>query len=188
MVVIFRLAMPWKVTTETGVNRGYQLHEGLNTESDFNPDPDAECTRGLYFCERKVDVLSWAGYLNYDWVYDVKIPEDARVVRFPTKARADQLVLSNKRSMKDFAAALGPADCLSIVRHYSHLVEYLTAEQRTPAICLAAVQQCGWAVQLLTEEQRTPEVCLAAVQQESRVLTYCLSAKQQAAAGFYRFS
>lgn len=90
----------YKVTNKDAKNRGFQLKTGLNQVADFDPNPDKECSDGLYFCDL-TQVLYWSSMLKYDHVFDVEIPGDAKVIHFSDKSRADKLILSNLRPISD---------------------------------------------------------------------------------------
>lgn len=113
----------YKLTNPKLTNRNFQLVLGLNQDPNFNPDPSIECTGGLYFCELS-QVLYWSWKLGYKHVVDVVIPEDAKVIHFQDKSRADKLLLSNLRPISNIYEYLYPIADMSVKEYImTQLVE-----------------------------------------------------------------
>ena len=94
-----------KLTNATSNHNGFQFTEGLNIDvNEFRYDK--ECgPDGLYFC-RASDAENWFNYGHSDmkYVWDVEIPDDARVCIYERKLKADKIILSNKRSLASMAS------------------------------------------------------------------------------------
>jgi hypothetical protein len=94
-----------KLTNASSCHNGFQFVEGLNVDTnDFKYDE--ECgPDGLYFC-RESDAENWFNYGHSDmkYVWDVIIPDDARVCIYERKIKADKFILSNKRSLATMAS------------------------------------------------------------------------------------
>jgi len=88
----------YKVTTANLINRDFQLVLGLNQITNFDSNPQNSCSQGLYFCGPS-QVFYWTILLGYSHVVDVEIPDDAKVIHFSDKSRADKLILSNDQSL-----------------------------------------------------------------------------------------
>lgn len=108
-ILDFLMLRYYKVTNNELNNRGFQLVIGENFEPDFDPNPKLECSKGLYFCTPS-QVLYWARNLDYNYVLDVEVPSDAKVVNFPDKSRANKLVLSNHRPITDICEEIYDLD------------------------------------------------------------------------------
>lgn len=86
-----------KLTNESCVHNGFEFKEGYNEDtSDFKYD--VHCGNGLYFCIDG-EAYNWLEYndKNIAYVWDVYIPDDARVVVYKKKMKADKFILMNKR-------------------------------------------------------------------------------------------
>lgn len=91
-----------KLTNESCCHNGFEFKEGLN--EDVNAFNYAEeCgPDGLYFCTER-DSERWFDYLeDITYVWDVEIPDDARVCVYDEKLKADKFVLSNRRTLAEF--------------------------------------------------------------------------------------
>lgn len=90
------------------VHHDFQWKEGLNVDTnEFTYDEI--CGGGLFFCERK-DIHYWISHTTF-LIADVTLPDDARVVHFINKSKADKVILSNIRPITDFD--------LTLQEHYS---------------------------------------------------------------------
>jgi hypothetical protein len=91
-----------KLTNESCCHNDFQFVEGLNEDvNEFNYaevcGPD-----GLYFCTER-DSEQWFDYLeDITYVWDVEIPDDARVCVYDEKIKSNKFVLSNKRTLPEF--------------------------------------------------------------------------------------
>jgi hypothetical protein len=90
-----------KLTNESCIHNEFEFKEGLNV--DINAfQYDQECgPDGLYFCTER-DTEYWLDYRDVAFVWDVEIPDDARVSVYDNKIKADRFILSNKRTVIDF--------------------------------------------------------------------------------------
>ena len=82
-----------KLTTEDCIHNGYKYEEGLNVLNE------KICGNGgLYFC-RKEDFVKWIDYSDkiMYWIWDVVVPDDAKIVDMNDKLKTDKFILSNKR-------------------------------------------------------------------------------------------
>jgi hypothetical protein len=120
-----------KLTNATSCHNGFQFVEGVNVDSnEFKYDE--ECgPDGLYFCRQK-DAENWFNYGHSDmkYVWDVVIPDDARVCIYERKLKADHFILTNKRSLATLAAEkvrtmvytdVSTSEIVSyLTRHFNH--------------------------------------------------------------------
>ena len=87
-----------KLTNHTCIHNKLKFKEGLN--EDLVPfNPSRECKKGgLYFCNID-DFTDWIEYSDKKMYYmwNVKIPDDAKVVVMENKIKCDKFILSNKR-------------------------------------------------------------------------------------------
>jgi hypothetical protein len=91
-----------KLTNESCCHNDFQFQEGLNEDTNAF-DYNGECgPDGLYFCtERQAEY--WFDYRDdISYVWDVEIPDDARVCVYDQKLKVDKFILSNKRTLADF--------------------------------------------------------------------------------------
>jgi hypothetical protein len=88
----------FKLTCEDNVHNGFTFKEGLNEDVlEFDPAPTC-MPGGLYFTDRD-NIITWVeyGYKVMHWVWDVSIPDDAKVVVMDNKAKCDKFIITNKR-------------------------------------------------------------------------------------------
>jgi hypothetical protein len=180
---------PWyKLLNPNLVHFGVEYQEGLNVDPvPFNPNGDCEAG-GLYFCHFDF-IARWRQNLNWTYIANVTLPEDARVYVEPcgTKLKADRIELSNIRPLSEFLATVNENRlqqmveenpwllehitrqtewmCLTAVRSRGYLLRYV--RQQTDAIRMAAVNQDPWA--LKWADPQTPELCREAVARDTRV-------------------
>jgi hypothetical protein len=143
----------------------------------------------LYYTDFKH--LPWWYEEKWPLIADVTIPVDARVYRpCGTKWKADRLVLSNIRPLREFLATLDDATlykmvdkrpglfvhvenqteamCLKAVKQYPPLLQ--NVKRQTKAICMAAINECWDALQFVRKQ--TDDICLAAVHINGWALKY----------------
>jgi hypothetical protein len=93
-----------KLTTKDCCHNGFMFKEGMNDDT-MNFNHDKVCTKdGLYFCNIKdgFDWLSYEDKVMY-WVWDVEIPDDAKVIIFRNKIKTNKFILSRRREISYFA-------------------------------------------------------------------------------------
>lgn len=109
----------YKLTNKDGINRGQQLHNGENVPDYFDKKSrDDACSRGLYYTDR-AGLFFWSWSFGYEYVYDVVVPENAKVIENGAgcqwKARANRLCLSNKRHIDDVIAEFTNVELLEFI-------------------------------------------------------------------------
>jgi hypothetical protein len=95
--LIFENKMYFKVLNETLKQHNFQYQLGLNIDS--NLFDDKECQNGLHFCTLE-NVPRWLGYGSK--LAFVSIPEDAKILHFDDKSKADKLVIEKIIDLKDW--------------------------------------------------------------------------------------
>ena len=91
-----------KLTNESCCHNGFQYVEGLNMDTNVFDSTRVCGPDGLYFCTES-NAQRWFDYVsNITYVWDVEIPEDARVCVYEDKLKADKFILSNKRTLAQF--------------------------------------------------------------------------------------
>jgi hypothetical protein len=162
----------------------FTYKEGLNVDHvPFNPC--GSCRRGgLYYTSFEF-LHQWYNVGDWPLIADVTVPDDARVYKEPcgTKWKADRLVLSNIRPLRQFFSELDEAAVCRLVARCGWMLEY--ASTQTDAMCMAAVMQTGGALRYV--QNQTDALCLAAVKRDGLALEYvrnqteaiCLAAVQK---------
>ena len=129
-----------KLTTEDCIHNGYKYEEGLNVlNGPF--DNQKVCNKGgLYFC-RKEYAGKWVDYNDkiMHWIWDVVVPDEAKIVDMNDKLKTDKFILSNKRSIW-----LDQEICKLAVKQDGYALRYV--EYQTEEICKLAVQEIGCAL------------------------------------------
>ena len=95
-----------KLTNEASQHNDMIFKEGLNMDENKFEHARSCGPGGIYFC-RVEDMHLWFDYSSTPMVYmwDVKIPDDARTVMYCTKLKTNKIILSNKQKN------LGPHLC-----------------------------------------------------------------------------
>ena len=171
------------------INRGYQYKFGRNDlREKFNPS--GKCSSGgLYFADKNNIVR----FNNFgDNLYEVGVPDDARVYEESCTFKTDSIILKEIESydivkhdkyLLRYIKNQTPEICLEAVKQNGRALIYV--KNQTPEICLEAVKQNGWA--LIYVKNQTPEICLEAVKQDGYLLVFvnnqtpeiCLEAVKQ---------
>lgn len=169
-----------KILHNDQIHNDFQYQEGLNIDSiKFNPNGNCS-SGGLYFC-RFEDFPLYIGYGTK--IARITLPDDARVYVEQNKFKADKIILSDIREIKDMKEWNDFKFCNETVNRNRYALQYVI--NQTPEICLAAVQQNGYTLQYVKEP--TPEIYLEAVRENGLALQFiynqtseiCLAAVQQ---------
>jgi hypothetical protein len=195
----------YKLLYSNRYHNGVTYEEGLNVDPlPFNPS--GSCLPGGLYYTSLEHLPKW---MDPSWplIADVTLPADTLVYAEPcgTKWKANQLVLSNIRLLREFLAELdeqmvyqlvmkhdwlfpdvrnqSDALCLAAVRKNELMLKFVHSQ--TEEICLTAVQRNGNALKLVHDQ--TEAICLAAVRQKGWALEFvrdqteaiCMAAVQQ---------
>ena len=124
-----------KLTNKQSLHNGYQYKNGLNIlDGDFNEENI--CAKGgLYFCAYN-DFGKWVNYreMKMEYMWTVKIPDDAKVVVMDEKIKTDKFILSDKKEIWTNKEL-----CLEAVKQNGRALKYV--KNQTEAICLEAVKK-----------------------------------------------
>ena len=191
-----------KLTNESCCHNGFKFKEGLNVDTiEFN-EKEKCGPGGLYFCGYE-DFIKWTHYGDHErmeYMWDVTIPDEEKVIFMKNKLKVHSFILSNKQyiwdndklcleSVKYNGNALRHVKdqteeiCSEAVKQYGYALRYV--KKQTEEICLEAVKQNGYALRFVKEH--TEELCLEAVKQNGGALRYvkkqteeiCLEAVKQ---------
>ena len=92
-----------KLTNYDCINNKYFFREGLNVDTNKFLTDRAVGEDGLYFCKED-NFIQWI-FSNRSkpkyWLWDVIIPDDAKVVIMNNSIKANKIILSNKRKISD---------------------------------------------------------------------------------------
>ena len=153
-----------KLTNENCIHNGFKYEERLNKDTIPLHRIDNDSPGGLYFC--KYDEFGkWCNYGNkkMEYMWDVEIPNDAKVVMIDGKFKSNKIILSNKRliwSNNDL--------CLEAVKHDGFNIKHVYIKD--PDMCLEAVKQNGLALYFI--KIQTEEMCLTAVKNNTNALGF----------------
>jgi hypothetical protein len=88
----------FKIFNEEDNHHGFQYVDGLNIDSiPFNDNPNKSCVEGgLYFTDAE-HICEFLQYGNY--IREVTLPDDAKVVKDGNKWRADTLFLNERKDL-----------------------------------------------------------------------------------------
>lgn len=92
--------------------------------------------------------------MKYMW--NVKIPNSAKVFVMKNKIKCDRFILSNKQSIWDNYSL-----CLDAVKHNGWNLRWVN--EQTDELCTAAIKQNGNVLMLV--QNQTEEICLESVRQ-----------------------
>jgi hypothetical protein len=92
-----------KLTNYDCINNKFFFREGLNVDTNKFLTDRAVGEDGLYFCKED-NFIQWI-FSNRSkpkyWLWDVIIPDDAKVVIMNNSIKANKIILSNKRKISD---------------------------------------------------------------------------------------
>lgn len=140
-----------KLTNESCCHNGFKYEDGLNVDvQEFRPNTNCY-PGGFYFCEydkfymwhvhrQYIEKICNTGYVKMDYIWDVVIPDDAKVAIGSDKFKCDRFILSNKRSIWDNKNL-----CKEIVKYRGVALAHV--KKQTPEICFEAVKQNKHALQ-----------------------------------------
>ena len=172
----------FKLTNKSCCHNKFQFVEGLNI--DIVPFTNyGDCLPGgIYFTAARY-IQMWINYNDDEmyYIWEVEIPEDARVYRQAYKLKADKIILSNKKTLYDFFS-----DNLQIafinLQENSYILTFI--KPQTYSLCLQAVKINGNALRYVKEqafELQTPngcntiwyeEICVEAIKQTAYAIQY----------------
>jgi len=93
------LQIYFKLLNKEENHNGFQFKTGLNVDNiSFNRDHDIICGPGGIYFSKSQDILEWVNFAIY-WVREVIIPEDANVIEFEDKLRADKIILKERLAL-----------------------------------------------------------------------------------------
>jgi len=183
-----------KLTNAECCHHGFQYQEGLNI--DTNPLNNLMCSAGGLYLTFGDCFHKWL-YYNYmmmTYIWDVEIPDEAQVFREDdTKIKADRLILTNRRLIKDMkewsnvafleeahrynGLSFGglawiyndkPTLQLAMVQYDKSLIKDI--KNPTEELQLIAVQSNGRLIEHLKDPSEA--VQLAAVQQDGHAISF----------------
>jgi len=87
-------------------------------------------------------------------VADVTLPEDAKTYADPTvnKMKADRIILSNIRPLKDIFNGKTGEEILSAIKYTGKAPEYVPEELRSLELCKIAVQNSKTSIRFVPEK------------------------------------
>lgn len=92
-----------KLMNKTGTHNGYLFKFGLNVDTNRFLCDRAIGEDGLYFC-REDDYVDWIDSDKSNpkyWIFDIEIPDNARVVIINKSMKADRFIVKNRRLLHD---------------------------------------------------------------------------------------
>jgi len=91
----------FKLLNEKEIHNNFQFKDGLNIDPiPFNSNEDEKCVPGGIYFSKAEDILKWLQYRHH-WVREVTILENAQVVEFKNKLRADKIILEPRMSLSN---------------------------------------------------------------------------------------
>lgn len=143
--------------------------EGLIVDHEsFNP---VSCkSGGLHYCEEKY-IMDW--FWVGDYVADVTIPSNAKVVTYTTKAKASSIILSNIRRIADYIHSKYPMKGES---HHPVIMEWLRDNYRnlrhikyqTPSLCRLMLSISPYSIEYI--HHKTEEYWMMALKKDGSIL------------------
>jgi hypothetical protein len=89
----------YKIFNESDKHNGFQYVDGLNIDSiPFNDDPNDSCVKGGFYFSDAEHICEFLGYGNY--IREVSLPDDAKMVKNGNKWRADKLFLHERKDLR----------------------------------------------------------------------------------------
>lgn len=178
-----------KLINKENNHNGYKYGPGLNTlDGPFNPRH--VCRKGgLYFCQED-DIGRWIEYGTgtMEYVCDVVIPDDAKVLVMENKLKTDKFELTNKRNIwtdEEYCKKAVKEDgmylkyvtnqteeiCEIAIKNVIDAFEYV--EYKTDHLYKIAVEDNGMLLEFI--EDQTEEICELAVKNNPRAIDFIKS-------------
>jgi hypothetical protein len=159
-----------KLTNETCTHNKMNFVLGMNIdENKF--DPSKACgPDGIYFCKLN-DIHLWLDYSTSPMVYmwDAKIPDNARTVIYSNKLKTSAIILSNQRLIVDYLAEkilnmIETEPTIETVFRYIDEIPASSLPKNMEQIYLAILKRDPSLIQKVPETNRTYEICKYAAQ------------------------
>jgi len=88
----------FKIFNEEDKHNGFQYVDGLNIDIiPFNDDPTESCAEGGFYFSNADHICEFLNYGNY--IREVTLPDDAKVLKDRNKWRADKLFLHERKNL-----------------------------------------------------------------------------------------
>ena len=131
--------MYFKILNISLNHHGFQYKEGLNIDIlPFNPHGDCE-PGGLYFTDKE-HIFEYIDFGTL--IADVEVPDDAQVYKNGTKWKADRIILSNIRHIKEFISSLSHEELFLIkYKQRDFTIFQFINEEQTRRIWLYAIKE-----------------------------------------------
>ena len=147
-----------KLTNQNSVHNGFKFVEGLNIDV-IKFKPTHRCgPGGFYFCEYS----KFGDWINYNknigmsmYIWDVVIPNDAKIFVLRNKIKCDKFIISNKQYIWNNYTL-----CLEAVKQNGWNLQWVS--EQTEELCSLAIKQNGDVLMLV--ENQTEKLCLESVQ------------------------
>jgi len=90
-----------KLTNEKNIHNKLIFKDGLNI--DNIPISSGECEPGGIYFTTFNNISFWLSYNRHKmyYIWDVVIPENSKVYHYPTKSKAESIILSNCRRISE---------------------------------------------------------------------------------------
>jgi hypothetical protein len=162
--------MFFKVLNSALNHNDFQYVIGLNI--DTNPFNDKECENGLHFCESK-DVYLWLSYGSK--LAFISIPNDAKVIHFWNKSKADRIFIEKIIDLKDWEMWENKEFCIEAIKLNKNSLEFIKNQNND--LCLEAVKCNGSDLKYIINQ--TEEMCFEAVKQNGNALEYIINQTEE---------
>jgi len=87
--------------TNKEINNNFKFKDGLNVDPiPFNSNQNEKCASGGIYFSKTENILDWL-FFDHHWIREVTIPEDAQIVEFKDKLRADKIIFGSRMSLSD---------------------------------------------------------------------------------------
>jgi hypothetical protein len=102
---IYKSAKLIKLTNANCVHNGFKFYEGENVDCNTFTSNTSCGPDGIYFCTLD-ELEQWLDYSHntMTYIWDVKIPFDAKTMIYNEKFKTDRIILLNKRLISDYIA------------------------------------------------------------------------------------
>ena len=93
-----------KLTNKDNIHNNFIFKDGLNTDTIHISS--GECTPGGIYFTTFNNIHHWLSYGDQKmyYIWDVVIPENSKVYHYPTKSKAESIILSNCRRISELVA------------------------------------------------------------------------------------
>lgn len=159
----------YKLVRADWVHFGARLRVGLNTLNEKFEENPLVNGGGFYIC-KKEDIPQWLSlYTDLQYVCEVQLPPDVRIVQCVGKAKVNKMILANPCYISVFLQRhYAPADIVHLCHDYPAMIRFVF----DPIILRVLVSFSPSSIKDMPITYRTLDICQVAIAADPTLLCY----------------